>query len=110
MTGRLAEQAQIVEQSGDSGLMGVPRIDPRRVRAAKIHPDGSAGRQTRIHCVDDQQLLAATNLRQQIRSHGAAIDEASHRSDARIAPQPAYRMDTDSVIGEQQVSDADHGN
>jgi hypothetical protein len=109
MAGRLAEQAQVVEQSGNSGLMRVPRIDPPRIRAAKIHPNGSAGRQTRIHGVDDQQLLTAANLRQQICSHGAAIDEACHRSDARIAPQPANHMNPDSVIGQQQIPDADDG-
>ncbi len=80
LAGRLAEQAQVVEQSGYSGLVRVPRIDLLWIGAAKIHPDGSAGRQARVHGVDDQQFLAPANLGQQIRSNRAAIDEASHRS------------------------------
>jgi hypothetical protein len=104
---RLAEQAQIVEQSGYSKLVGVPRIDLRRVGSAKVHPDGSTGRQAGIHGVDDQQLLTAANLGQQIRSNGAAIDEASHGSDARVSPQASDRMDTGTVVGQQEVSDAD---
>jgi len=110
LAGRHAEQAQVVEQSGYSKLMGVPRIDFLWIRAAKIHPDGVAGRQARIHGVDDQEFLTAANLGQQIRSNGAAVDEASHGSDARVAPQSSDSMNTDPVIGQQEVTDADDGN
>jgi hypothetical protein len=110
LAGRQAEQAQVVEQSGDSRLVGIPRIDLLCIGAAKIHADGIAGRQPRIHGVDNQKFLAPANLGQQIRSYGAAIDEASHGSDARISPQPSDGMDTDSVIGQQQVADAYDGN
>jgi len=110
LAGRHAQQAQNVEQSGDSGLVCVPGIDFLWIRAAKIHPDGMAGRQAGIHGVDDQQFLTPANLGQQIRSNGAAIDEAGHGSDARISPQHPDGMDADSVIGQQEVTDADDGN
>jgi hypothetical protein len=110
LAGRQAEQAQVVEQSGDSRLVCVPRIDFLWTRAAKIHPDGMAGRQAGIHRVDDQKSLTPANLGQQIRSDGAAIDEAGHGSDARVSPQHPDGMDADSVIGQQEVTDADDGN
>ena len=110
LTGRHAEQAQVVEQSGYAKLVCVAGIDLLWIRTAKIHPDGIAGRQVRIHGVDDQQVCAPADLGQQIGSDGTAVDEAGHRLDARVFPQTPDCMDTDSVIGQQQVSDADDGN
>jgi hypothetical protein len=110
LVGRLAEQAQVVQQSRYSQLVRVPCIDLLWTGAAKIHADGSARRQAGIHGVDDQQFLAPANLGQQIGSNGAAIDEVGHGSDMRVFSQPTQCMDTRSVIGEQQVSDAENHN